>query len=196
MDEVVNEIVSAAIDSISTVDVLEAEVPRVPLGPTGRFRWDTWPRLHDPERVHGPDGVPFAWIATATSTVISDGFPVHAVGTEQDVRDLVLVVLTHSTPGIPVMDFMGGRMRRDDWPRLSKQVGRVVSLLAATHAEQPLTISPWLPTGRRTIAVADPGTATVRLDVEDDVVHSGHRAIAMLDRPGMRVMPLGSSSVT
>ena len=44
---------------------------------------------------------------------------------------IVLVVLTHSTRGIPVMDFMDGRLRRDNWPRLSKQVGRVVGLLTA-----------------------------------------------------------------
>ena len=196
MDDVVSAIVELAIASMDTTDADRADAAPVRRSTGGRFGWDTWPRLNDPERVHGPHGVPFAWVVTATSTMISDGFPVHAVGTEQDVRDLVLVALAHSTPGIAVLDFMDGRLRGNDWPRLSTQAGRIVRLLTVTHAEQPLTISPWLPTGRRTIAVADPETATVQIDVLDETLYVGTRAIATLDRPGMRVVPRNGATST
>ncbi|WP_341250057.1 hypothetical protein [Euzebya pacifica] len=185
----VGGIVDAAITSADAADWAGDPSPLSARRVRGRFQWDSWPRLHDPELVAGPGALPFAWVATATSTAVNDGFPVHAVGAEEDVRHLVLVALAHAEVAIPVLDLIDGRIGHADWPRLSRQAGRVVSLLTGTVADQPLTISPWLPTGRRTIGVAPPGKETVDLVIDGDTVLANGRAVGTADRPTMRIVP-------
>ena len=155
------------------------------------FRWDTWPRLRDPELVDGPGQLPFAWVATAVSTAIDGGFLVNAVGTEEDVRHLVLVVIAHGGPGIPVLDLMDGRMGPTDWPILSRQIGRTIQYLTATVADQSLVVSRWLPSSRRTIGISLPDKATVELATQGESVLADGRPVGLLDRPTMRIVPNG-----
>lgn len=133
--------------------------------------WPWWPDRGRMTALAGPVGRQVGWALSTADAAAQRGEPVLVVVPTGMQRWVVNVLIAHA--GIPLARLVEGRLRPDEWPRLSKRMGRL--------AEAPISvITPIDDPGR-----LDPATTVVGVCLDDGDVagwndrieHSRHRGV-------------------